>query len=131
MVRLLRSQHRTGNVICDKVEAVGSNARRCCGWAGRRSAAAHVQVTMHTKLGPRELDVNGPAAWQGVTEELELLQGLVCVAGIARTHVERRLVSQILVGVLPRLRVEADCCRGSVASVMHSQRPARKRGPAD
>ena len=131
MVRLFRSQHCAGNVICDQVKAVGSTARRFGGWTNRRSIALHVQVVRHAKLGPGKLDVDGAAAWHGVAEELELLQGLVCVAGVASAHVERRLMSQVLVGALPRLRVKADGGLGNVTSVVHAQRHSCKGGPDD
>ena len=108
MVGLLRVKHSAGNVVSHKVKAVGSSTRWLGCWADRRSATLHIQVTGRAEVGPSELDVDGAAAGEGVAEEVELLQGLICHAGIAGAHVERSVVSQVLIVILLRLRVEAD-----------------------
>ena len=123
MVRLVRGQHCTGNVIRDKGKTVGSITRRFGGWTSHRSIAPDVQVVRHAKLDPGELEVDGAAVGHGVREELELLQGLVCVAGIASTHVKSRLLSLVLVGALPCLRVKAyNIAVGDVAGGIYAQR---------
>ena len=98
MVRLVQVQHCAGNIIRDEIKAVRSATRRFGGWAGHGSIAPNVQVFRHAQLDPGELEVDGAAVGHGIREELELLQGLVCVAGIASTHVKGRLLSLVLVG---------------------------------